>query len=363
MAHPQTVASKTMAAVERARNEVKSFKETYENLIQTTANAGGEAQNLARSLIKHIETAETHVEKADATVKRIKVVGRIPPRPTASVPASVRAKRALSVLLAGVDVEKTNITAEGAANAARNVRQKLGTGMFLSAAGKPCATPIREDELNNVLKRAVKETDLKVGRVGDRGVGFECRNVFRAFMWFKEVEVPKGEKLPPVPKGGKPLVFMVPEHIGCFRVDELSASRWSCSKHAIFNILTERAQAAIRYFMARESKGEDAFVALAQWLARHKNLFSAKNEERRLAFDASRGIFLPACVHAFDGSGDGRFTRGSIPMKNNSAPPTVRIPSASQSQPSHPPASAAQTSHPPGGQPRSSGAVPPMKSR
>lgn len=319
MAHPENVVAKTISAVQKARNEVNSFKTHFAQLIQATAPP--EQAMAGSTLKKHIAQAEALVEKAESTVKRVKAVGRVPPRPTDSVPASVRAKRALSVLLAGVDgVDEGSVTVD---EGGRNVRRKSSEfGTFLSAAGKPMASPIREDDLNAILMRVSKETNLIVGRAAARGVGFECRNIFRAFVWFKEV---------PHAKGSASGVYIVPEHIGCFSVDELSASRWSCSEHAVFNVLTERANAAIRYFMGREDTGEEAFVSLVHWLSRHKTLFSAKSDNRRLAFDASRGMFLPPCVYSFGGKGNARFTRGSIPVRSGSAQPTVRVHSSSQS--------------------------------
>lgn len=330
MAHSHTVASKTIAAVERARQEVNSFKAQVAKLVRP--DAPGEAASVGRGLLKHITQAEALVEKVETTVKRLKAVGRVPPRPTASIPASVRAKRALSVLSAGLGMEKGTTVMPNSKDPSteaesRNVRRKLSGPVFLSAAGKPVATPLREDDFASTLQIVAKSSPMGVGRIGTRGVGFECRNVFRAFVYFKEVDPPANMPAP------ASKTYIVPEHISCFGIDETNASRWSCSKYAVFNVLTERANAAIRYFMAREETGEAAFMALAEWLAKHNTLFVDRSEDGRFsAFDTSRGIFLPACIHSFDGSGQARFTRGFIPLRSNSAQPTVRIPPNSQGQ-------------------------------
>lgn len=349
MSHSQAVAAKTIAAVDRARDEVNSFK-AHVDQLHRSENPSDQA--MAKSLAQHISRAESLVTKAETTVKRMRQVGRVPPRPTASSPPALRAKRSLSVLRTGLGSEPadpgTDPSKKNAEDAAdkptRNVKQKTGAAgvapngspsakpVFLSAAGKPTATPLREDDFKATLQRIAREADLTVGLMSPRGVGFECRNVFRAFVWFKETD-PPGEKLPlrETPKHA----YIVPEHIGCFGVDESNASRWSCSRYAVFKVVTERANAAIRYFMARETTGEDAFLALAKWLARHKTLFTAKCEDRRLAFDASRGIFLPCCIYPFEGNGPPRFTRGSIPVRSNSAyaaQPTVRLPQGSHAQ-------------------------------
>lgn len=369
MAHSHSVASKTVAAVERARDEVNSFKAHVGQLGRSETRSD---QEVAKNLGQQITRAESIVMKAEATVKRMRQVSRVPPRPTASTPPALRAKRALSVLLTGLNSsdgpthpgsavakEKANKSAD---KGTRNVKQKTaaspGKPIFLSAAGKPTATPIREDEFGATLQRAARETDLNLGRISNTGVWFECRNVFRAFMWFKETDAP-GEK-PPVGENPKHS-YIIPEHIGFFGMDETNASRWSRSRHAVFNVVTERANAAIRYYMAREATGEDAFVALATWLARHKTLFKAKCEDRRLAFDASRGIFLPCCIYPFEGKGTPRFTRGSIPVRSNSsyaAQPTVRLPSGSGGQSVPPQAAQANAANRAQAPPGSSAAVP-----
>lgn len=337
MSQSQTPVGKTVAAaVERARQDVNGLKMHMAQLMRSEAPSD---QNMARSLVKHRQKAETLVEQAESTVKRIKNVRSVPPRPTASVPPSVRAKRSLSVLLSGLESDDILQDLQKNTDEALDVKQESvlekadGTPTpkrnraFLSAAGKPVATPLREDVLKATLGKVHKETGLAVLRnMTDGGVFFECPNVFRTLVWFKDVDAPAGTN--PNADGSVP-TYVVPEHIAVFGVDETNASRWACSRYAVFKVITERANAAVRYFMAREKTGEDAFLALGKWLARHKTLFTAKCEDRRLAFDASRGIFLPSCIYPFEGHGPPRFTRGSIPLRSNSsyaAQPTVRVP-------------------------------------
>lgn len=339
MSQQQSVAVKTVQSVERARLELDGFKAHIKHLLQN-----GSANDLAvvRSLRDHVTQAESCVEKAESTVKRLRQGARVPPRPTASTAPSVLAQRSLSVLRAGLDADGSPPANEKSSagdaemnveGGGRNIRPRIARSSnfpFLSAAGKPAATPVLEEKVNSMLMKLSKEIGLSIGRVGGRTVGFECKNVFRAFVWFKEVDYSQAQKAAGLESSNS--VYIAPEHIGCFGTDETNASRWSCSRYAIFQVLSERANAAIRYFTAREKTGDEAFFALAKWLERHKTLFSAKCEERRLAFDASRGIFLPACVYPFEGNGAPRFTRGSIPLRSNSTPPTVRVPGTSHGQ-------------------------------
>lgn len=309
----QQIVMRLVASVERARDEVNKFKEHVSHLLRTDSNV---TEGMGRQLTDHAKSAELHVEKAEGTVKRIRQGGRVPPRPTASDPPSERAKRALAVLRAGLDGEEE--PGPGPAKKPRVMESRC-----LSAAGKKMARPIPEDKLEAVLVQVQKSGVLTVGKIGKKGVGFECKNVFRALLWWKElVDDEEGGV------SGKGLI--VPEHIGCFGIDETNASRWGCSHHAVFQVMTERANAAIRYYMARERKGEDAILALASWLERHKTLFTAECENRRLAFDASRGMFLPPCIYPFEGNGKARFTRGSIPLRSHSSQNPVRMPSNTQ---------------------------------
>eukprot|EP00177_Eucheuma_denticulatum_P008246 GFKZ01015008.1.p1 GENE.GFKZ01015008.1~~GFKZ01015008.1.p1 ORF type:complete len:425 (+),score=41.94 GFKZ01015008.1:252-1526(+) len=343
MAHSQFVPGKTANALENARAQVNSFR-NHLSAMMRSESANDVA--LARSMTEHLAEAEHLLEKSEATSKRIRNGARVPPRPTASVAPSVRAKRALSVLRAGLDADHAQMPgtkldtaerdkkrkADGSADPSGRVTKKarLHTpdSSFLSAAGKPLATPLAEDALNTILRKLSTETQLSIRVLGGRGVVLECKNVFRAFIWFKETAPPSALK--PANSDAQLPTLIAPEFIGCYGIDETNLGRWSCSRYAVFNVMSERANAAIRYFNAREKTGEEAFSALLHWLERHKNLYSERCEERRLAFDASRGIFLPACIYPFEGNGPPRFTRGSIPLRNNQAQPTVRV-----SGPSH----------------------------
>lgn len=329
MSQPHPIASSTMNMVEKARTEVNSLKEQISRLAQSDVH--GEGAATARSLMKSIAHAEATLEKAEVSVKRVKNAGRVPPRPTASVPESLRAKRALAVLIGAPSDSAT--PQENKVDSQQQQKQQHAkrskTIHFFTVVDQHKKTPLREDSLNNVVRRAVAASKLNIVRVGSRGVGFECGNVFRAFMWFAEQQPEKRLESQPQQRTA---VALTPEHISCFGIDESNAGRWSSSKHAVFGVLTERANAAVRYFWAREESGSAAFVALAQWLASHRTMFSDKCEDRQLAFDASRGFFLPACVRSFDGVGGPRFTRGSIPLRTNSAQPTVRVPQSNSAQ-------------------------------
>lgn len=308
------VIAKTHSSIEEQKRELALFKYQLSSFLAPTATSDARS-NAGRDLLNNINANERLLEKADATVQRLKLLGRVPSRSTASGPASERAKRALSILSAADP------------GFSRSVRQKPSRSRYLTLAGKPPATPIKEEDVlalcarASTLAPATKVTMIKTG-----AIIIERPNIFRAYMWLKEAPPPSDVQVKLGAKSG----YVVPEHVSCFRTDEFTpryaTSQWSCSKHAVFNVMTERAQAAIRYFMAREHTGEDAFMELVLWLINHNNLFSDECDGRRLAFDASRGIFLPPCVHPFDGSGRPRFTRGTIPVRNSSAQPTVKIP-------------------------------------
>eukprot|EP00178_Gracilaria_changii_P002403 TRINITY_DN1353_c0_g1_i1.p1 TRINITY_DN1353_c0_g1~~TRINITY_DN1353_c0_g1_i1.p1 ORF type:complete len:381 (+),score=64.85 TRINITY_DN1353_c0_g1_i1:81-1223(+) len=318
---PATMASsssnyaRVVTSIEKVRQEINLFKAQLSHILSAAPTPV--TRNAARELFNHIKANEAVLEKADAKVQRLRLAGRVVSRITVPVPASKRAKRALSVLSA----------ADPDLRDARSVRRKTTRPRYLTLAGKEPASPMREEELPALFKRASQMTSANLVMLKTGGVMFDWRNIFSAYIWFKDVSPPSEAK----PKAdGKPATYVIPEHIACFRTDEAGAGRWSRSVHAVFNVMTERAQAAIRYFMAREDTGEDAFIELVLWLVKHDDIFSAKCDERRLAFDASRGIFLPPCVHPFDGSGPARFTRGTIPMRSTSTPQNTRQSHSSQ---------------------------------
>lgn len=343
MSHTSSQPPKAFAIAARAREQINSFKA---HITQLARSENGPDREAVKAYAQHATRLDAHLQKAQATLTRTKpVTGRVPTRPTASTPPSLRAKRALSVLLTGLNSssaakhlgaiaghDSPDITDE---QRDRIVRRKteaiIGKPVLLSATNKAKESPISDDVIAATLKRAARDTDLSLVQIASNRVLFECRNVFRAYMWFKQVDPPADK--PAVPDARRS--YSVPEHIAFFGIDERNVSRWSRSQYGVFNVVSERANAAIRFYMNREPTGEDAFVALVKWIARHKTLFTAKCEKRRIAFDASRGMFLPCCIYPFEEDASPRFTRGSIPLRqtsSNAAQPTVRLPSGAVAQ-------------------------------
>lgn len=332
--HTQSVLTKAMVVLKRSRDELDAFKDYLSQMARSDTST--DANATARSFAPHIAKAENLVAKAEAMFVRIRQGPRVPPRPAASVPASIRAKRALSVLYPAVDFPENE----------RVVRHKpLSPRKYLTSCGKLPASPIRDDRLAMLARRVISETGLGVQipqknlAQGRYAVYFICQPIFAAVISFDDVRTTSyynkstidasSTPAPSPPQqqqhSAKQPVFLVPDHVDVFGANERVTPRWSRSEHAVFNVLTERANAAIRYYMAREETGEDAFMAFARWLSRHKTLFGNVCEERRLAFDSSRGIFLPACIVPFDGDFSPRFTRGTIPIRANpSTAPSTR---------------------------------------
>lgn len=297
--------------VERARQEVQALK-----AVVVSAGQGGDR------LQQKVTHAEKMLLKAEHAIKRVKQAGSQGTRPSAAPREGEQARRALAVL-----------------------RAAPGGGIGVAGDGGSqgaSKAPLKADMLSDLYKRASQESKMGIGHVRPDGCGFLCENVFRAYLWFRPVDARDNTEN----RG------IEPEWVGVFGIDETGMGRWSASRHAVFGVLTERANAAARYFWAREKSGADAFVALACWLATHRTMFSDVCDGRRLAFDASRGYFLPACVRSFDGTGGARFTRGSIPLRNPSsstypraAPPAAAPhgPNPQQQQAAHqPPQHAAQ---------------------
>lgn len=287
--HAAQATAQTLGLVERAREEVNSMKDAL------AADAASSDDATVRANLKKLAAAEALLHKAESSVRRVKVASGTTPRPPTTTTAAERAARALAVLSGAGPPER----------------------LFVPVSDGRSRPLLAEVDLPALCSRATAEARLGIGPLLQSpgvGVGFMCESVFRSFLWFRRVP----------PSSACAPAMIVPEHIAVFGVDETAATRWSASKHAVFGVLTERANAAVRYFWAREARAEDAFVELAKWLALHRTMFSDKCDERRLAFDASRGYFLPACVRAFDGVGGPRFTRGSIPVRGSSSAPYAR---------------------------------------
>lgn len=295
--------------VERARQDIANMRNQVAQYSQTDPGAEPAAHaNTVRTMMKRVTNAEQMLAKAETAIRRVKSSGRGAVRAAAAPRDSERAKRALAVLLAAPHAGSPG------ADAGSVARRHLSAVPALRDRA-----PLRDDQLKALYKRASQQSKLGIGPVRGDGVGFLCEHVFRAFMWFRPIDPPAPSHPTASPAQPPAVRDIEPEWISVFGIEESASVRWSASKYAVFAVLTERANAAVRYFWARERSGADAFVALARWLALHRTVFSDACEDRRLAFDASRGIFLPPCVRSFDGTGGPRFTRGSIPVRSTSS--------------------------------------------
>lgn len=55
-------------------------------------------------------------------------------------------------------------------------------------------------------------------------------------------------------KSGK-AVYIIPEHVDVFAFHVRPIPRWSCNEHDVFNLLAERENAAMRYFLQEKTMG------------------------------------------------------------------------------------------------------------
>lgn len=88
----------------------------------------------------------------------------------------------------------------------------------------------------------------------------------------------------------------VPYSVRIFGVDE-KVVYWSWSKYQIFRLLSERAQAALSYYIEQALYShkpiETALNSLLGWIKSHESF------QRELRFDMERNTFLPPCVRSF----------------------------------------------------------------
>jgi hypothetical protein len=316
------VAKATIAAVERARLEVESLKG---QLHRIQLERGEQAAHVARELGLRLAQAEAIVAKAELSVKRIKVVGRVPPRPTATIPQAHRAKRALSVLSGLSPVQPPPAVKRRLDGHPHQVDTEAGSHsnghQVAIHRGELKNEDLTEEALSSLIAEVAAETGMTIDRMSPLSLSLLSPRVFAGSIWLDRSE----------PDAASLRVVSV-----CIcSAEEGFPARWSCSRFAVFQLLTERARAAARYYHASRLSTADAFRELLRWLASHSTLFSDVADNRRLGFDSSRGVYLPPCVRAFGSPSPPRFTRGSIPARHTAPPQSQYQPSRhAPSQPS-----------------------------
>ncbi|GJQ13134.1 hypothetical protein GpartN1_g4925.t1 [Galdieria partita] len=89
-----------------------------------------------------------------------------------------------------------------------------------------------------------------------------------------------------------------PYSVRIFGVEE-NVVYWRWSKYQVFRLISERAQAALSYYMEQaidsNSTTEKALDSLLEWLKSHE----AGEDGWKLRFDMARSSFLPPCVRSF----------------------------------------------------------------
>lgn len=319
MSTSNPAAEKTAAAilVERARGKVNSLKEQL-SLLQSRAT--GSENTMVQQLASHISHAEEMLARAELSVKLLGRTGGEPKRLPKVAPQAARAKRALSVLC-----ETSYVPLATAIEPyIRRVRRKSADSTtsldkYVSKQSSNAEQPetgksaedvnslsvvekITPDTMDKIAQHVAAATGLDVTRVHHNVMRLRCEKTFIATVYFKMTDEATG--------------VLEPHDVRVGAVDEESHGLMPRTRHAVFQVLTERARVAIRFFAAKNGVGKHSFTSLAKWLASHRDLFSASSSNVLLAFDASRGIYLPACIRSFQGPDTPRFTRGSIPPKH-----------------------------------------------
>lgn len=171
------------------------------------------------------------------------------------------------------------------------------------------SAPLTLSSLDAVIARAAVETGLMVSRgEGELSVIFRCPNVYCARLWLTH-RPPSGD----APHGSDPFALYADHAVAGAAINGVP-ERWGAVNFAVFQLLTERAGAASRYYWTQHGCVARAFLDFAHWLMAHNDIFERTCEGKRLAFDAARGIYMPPCVRAFCLPSEIRFPRGCIPL-------------------------------------------------
>jgi hypothetical protein len=344
-----SVTSATIAIIERARAEVTGLRSQAGRLH---ADGSTQAVQIARELNSRIMQAEAIVVKAETTIKRIRNIGRVPSRPAVAPQETSRAKRALYVLSSS---NSSGPLLEVSDSVHRNVRSKLekvsdrpndsvantkySGGIHVSKSSTADPSPQLNEfqvlqhaaavdkefvtiaTLDAVVKRAAAANPaLQISVRNSHTLRINCASVFSASLWFRAAHGC-------IPSAGDDIgvTQLVADDIVVCSTEEGEPSRWTTSRYAVFQLMTERARAALRFFCARSSNQPatkvQELLGLTGWLSCHRTLFLESADGRRLAFDASRGMYMPPCVRQFGfPSIVPKFTRGSIPIRSSAHP-------------------------------------------
>lgn len=155
-----------------------------------------------------------------------------------------------------------------------------------------------------------------------------CKRVWIAALWMQRENVTNGCETPLDERR------LVPKLCRIVAVNE-TPSLYKSSDHAVFAALSERASAMARLVWARHQSPARSFHEFLMWLSLHANVFEDKSVEdsRRLAFDMSRGLYLPPYVHSYL-DGDVAQPAGTTPGSQNrtgAVHPRTSIPERSES--------------------------------
>mmetsp|Transcript_4462 Transcript_4462/g.13536 ORF Transcript_4462/g.13536 Transcript_4462/m.13536 type:complete len:300 (+) Transcript_4462:120-1019(+) len=294
----QQVSSDTaMQALDHAKKDVLRVKRLAAEVDLSDPNR--------KIYLEKIQEAENDLQKAESLVEqtreKLKAASTVEPRTKESINPSSGVRRALSA------VQNAQLVPRRATDGADSKKlSKADLARFTSRSTQgPLFIQMTPDNC---------------------GLRIECSGVFVAGLWF--IEGLDGSMRPECA-----LVFGTEENF----------NRWRTSRHRVFGILTEQATAAISYFWRLEYHAIGALQKFLGWLALHKTMFSDTSceDNRRLAFDASRGIFLPPCIRAFDGDQRPRHPRACIPARQE------RSERGSQTQPHFAPSVAGTGPHNP----------------
>lgn len=191
-----------------------------------------------------------------------------------------------------VDVDVDSVHPRVADGSSHQLPEKFVSEQCVRAAMAACPLPAD-------IKTDVKTTCNKNNTSATIEIHVECTNSWRAGLWLCKREFAAEYEEVENATAHRASAFV--PCVARFVAANESLSQFVASDHAVFQALSERASAAANFFWQNEFSHSDALSDFLLWLLLHRDAFKKPNpsDGRVLAFDTSRGIFMPAIIYSY----------------------------------------------------------------
>jgi len=313
-------AETAFAAVERARREVEAMR----LILSRIESSASRNEQLVNALQQKINVASTSLSQAERIVvdtkEKLRAASLVSPKPRDSIDTSSDAKRALEILsqsfhLISPSTKRAHISPPHAPLLSSHIHHLI-SDTFASTDSAHSDVNVSYFVPKNAFPADKNSLILRIA----------CRPVLKALIRIQSqkydilsslnVQMNKNTKTQSLE-----LVDVV---VDKYTTTDEELSLFQIPKTAVFRIVNERANSALRHFWMTEIEGIEALKKLVQWIALHRTMFRdvSFDDGRRLKFDAGVCAFLPPCVRSFDPEDSKpRHPRSCVPHRSSEVAP------------------------------------------